>query len=75
MAPARLPWTDGWNSFWHFAFGTLAVKFPLIIILFVSYQSLDIYEKNYLVDLFEFFFGFLISLIVITHIDLKHRNF
>jgi len=75
MALARKPWTDGWNSVWHFAFGTLAVKFPLIIILFVAYQSLDIYEKNYLVDLFEFFFGFLISLIVITHIDPKHRNF
>uniref|UniRef100_A0A6C0BHW6 Uncharacterized protein n=1 Tax=viral metagenome TaxID=1070528 RepID=A0A6C0BHW6_9ZZZZ len=75
MALARRPWTDGLNSFWHFTFGLLAVKFPLIIILFVAYQSLDIYEKNYLVDLFEFFFGFLISLIIFSYTNPKHRNF
>ena len=74
MALARKPWKDGWNSFWHFAFGLLAGKFPLIIPLFIAYQSLDIYEKNYFVDIFEFSFGFLISLIVISHTN-RHRIF
>ena len=74
MALARKPWTDGLNSFWHFAFGALSVKFPLLILLFVGYQSLDMKEKNYLVDLFEFFFGFLVATII-SHTNQKHRNF
>ena len=53
--------TDGWNSFWHFFFGFAAWYIPLIIPLFVIYQLIDPYEKNILIDLSEFFIGFLIA--------------
>ena len=61
----RPPWTDGWNSFWHFCFGALAVKYPLVVLLFVAYQCLDIYETNILVDLYEFAIGFLVTCVVV----------
>lgn len=49
--------TDGWNSVWHFAFGFFAVKYPLLVSLFIVYQFLNIYEVNVFVDVLEFVAG------------------
>ena len=47
---------DGFNSFWHFVFGILAFKFPIIIVLFVLYQLYTDWNNiNLYVDLSEFF--------------------
>ena len=59
----RAVFSDGWNSFWHFAFGILAYKFKFIILLFVAYQLLlgkGAYEENVAIDLLEFFIGFVV---------------
>ena len=50
--------TDGFNSFWHFVFGLLAVRFLIIMPIFIAYQCIDIYEENILIDLGEFFIGY-----------------
>ena len=53
-------WTDGWNSFWHFTFGALTYKLPIILLIFLVYQLLaneGVYEKNVSVDLLEYFIG------------------
>ena len=57
MKPRKL-WTDGWNSFWHFFFGVIAIKYLWIILLFTMYQLNDYQDKNLLVDMAEFFLGF-----------------
>jgi hypothetical protein len=54
----RLPFTDGANSFWHVFFGAVATQSMFIGILFTLYQFWDIFEKNMLVDMFEFFCGY-----------------
>lgn len=43
----------------------LAVKYPPVVLLFVAYQCLDIYETNILVDLYEFAIGFLVTCVVV----------
>jgi hypothetical protein len=53
--------TDGWNSMWHFIFGVLAIYVPLIIPVFVLYQVIDWYDENMMIDLLEFFIGYVIS--------------
>ena len=55
---------DGWNSFWHIVFGILAVKIHILIPLFIIYQLLDISNKNTMVDILEFFIGFVIGVLV-----------
>jgi hypothetical protein len=53
-------WTDGWNSFWHFTFGALTYKIPIILLIFLVYQLManqGIHEKNVSVDLLEYFIG------------------
>lgn len=53
-------WTDGWNSFWHFTFGALTYKIPIILLIFLVYQLFaneGVYEKNVSVDLLEYFIG------------------
>jgi hypothetical protein len=53
-------WTDGWNSFWHFIFGALTYKIPVILLMFLMYQlfaNQGIYEKNVSVDILEYFIG------------------
>jgi len=53
-------WTDRWNSFWHFTFGALTYKIPVILIIFLVYQlfvNRGIYDKNVAVDLLEYFIG------------------
>lgn len=57
----RWIFSDGWNSFWHLAFGILAYKFEFIIVLFLAYQLLlgkGAYEPNVTIDLLEFFIGY-----------------
>jgi hypothetical protein len=53
--------TDGWNSMWHFIFGILAIYVPFIIPVFVLYQVIDWYDENMMIDLLEFFIGYVIS--------------
>lgn len=49
---------DGFNSFWHVAFGFIAVWVWWIIPIFVLYQLNDPFEKNVAVDLAEFILGY-----------------
>jgi hypothetical protein len=61
-------WTDGWNSFWHFTFGALTYKIPIILVIFLVYQlfaNRGIYDKNVAVNLLEYFIG-LTSMIAAT---------
>jgi hypothetical protein len=61
----RKLWTDGWNSFWHFAFGTMTFYHPVILFIFLVYQLVakeGIYERNVSVDILEYVIG-LISMI------------
>jgi hypothetical protein len=61
----RKLWTDGWNSFWHFTFGALTFKIPIILFMFLAYQAFagkGLYERNVSTDILEFFIG-LISMI------------
>jgi hypothetical protein len=62
---ARPVYTDGWNSYWHFVIGLLAVKFPLIAIpLFLMYQLLDMEELNVCVDILECLVGMMTGIIL-----------
>ena len=65
----RNVWTDGWNSFWHFTFGALTYKIPIILLMFLIYQLFakqGIHDKNVSVDLLEYFIG-LTSMIAAAH--------
>ena len=56
----RKLWTDGCNSFWHFTFGALTYKIPIILLIFLVYQlfaNQGIYEKKVSIDLLEYFIG------------------
>jgi hypothetical protein len=57
----RAMFTDGWNSLWHFVFGLLALKYPIIVSVFIVYQFLNIYEANVFVDVFEFLIGHVVG--------------
>jgi hypothetical protein len=57
----RSIFTDGMNSFWHFVIGMFAVKFPLLVSLFIFYQILDRHDVNICVDILEFVLGFTIT--------------
>lgn len=59
-SPRRL-FTDGWNSFWHVAFGVLAIKFQTMVPLFIFYQFLDVEEINVFVDIVEFLCGYMLG--------------
>lgn len=69
MAKPRELGGDGWNSFWHFFFGILAYKYPVLIILFVIYQVyFDWNNVNLYIDLAEFFIGLgVTSLLLFTY--------
>lgn len=65
-------WTDGWNSFWHFTFGALTYKIPVILLMFLVYQLIanhGIYEKNVSVDILEFFIGLTSMLAAVKTMD------
>jgi len=49
---------DGYNSLWHFLFGILAYYYWIVIVIFIAYQLIDPFEKNVLIDLIEFFIGY-----------------
>ena len=53
----RPPFTDGWNSFWHIAFGMLAVQLPWTAVLFLLYQFVLKYDGNSPIDTFEYLAG------------------
>lgn len=57
----RLPFTDGWNSFWHFVFGITGTGSPLIFLAFLAYQLKDPSEINILIDLAEFLVGYYLA--------------
>jgi len=57
--------TDGWNSFWHVMFGILATQYSIIIPIYVIYQLFDWYDVNMMIDLLEFFIGFIIFYFII----------
>ena len=59
----RLLFTDGLNSFWHVAFGIVAVWFWWITPLFLAYQLKDPSEKNILIDLGEFAIGWALAFV------------
>lgn len=65
----RKLFSDGYNSFFHFLFGIMAIKFPYIIPLFISYQLfedvLTMEEKNTSVDISEFFIGYSLASITL----------
>jgi uncharacterized transporter YbjL len=63
--------TDGWNSFWHLLFGVIASKINIVLPLFIIYQLLDIHNKNTMVDILEFFIGFVLGLLLFS-IKLKN---
>jgi hypothetical protein len=60
----RAIFTDGWNSVWHFAFGYLALQYPIFVSMFVVYQFLNIYEVNVFVDILEFLSGHLVACVL-----------
>ena len=60
----RPPFTDGWNSFWHLAFGMLAVKVPWTIIPFLIYQFILKYDYNSPIDTFEYGMGAVVYLVL-----------
>jgi hypothetical protein len=53
----RPPFTDGFNSLWHFFFGAVTVYNPYVGLLFIGYQLGD-GGDNMWVDLAEFAAGF-----------------
>ena len=59
-SPRRL-FSDGWNSFWHLAFGVFAIKIKTIVPLFIFYQFLDVEEINVFVDIIEFLCGYMLG--------------
>jgi hypothetical protein len=60
----RPPFTDGWNSFWHFAFGMVAVELPWTAILFLLYQFVLKYDANSPIDTFEYLMGAITYLVL-----------
>lgn len=79
--PRKL-WTDGWNSFWHFTFGALTYKIPVILFMFLVYQAFakdGLYEPNVSIDIMEYFIG-LISMIAAAYtanhyLEIPHELF
>jgi len=63
---SRPLFTDGWNSFWHFVFGILTIKYIYILPLFLAYQIIDSSDKNMCIDLAEYFIGVFIAICVIN---------
>ena len=58
---ARGLFTDKFNSLVHFALGILAIKFPILIFIFLGYQLLEsillVYDPNFCIDILEFLIG------------------
>ncbi len=67
MARSRPLFTDGWNSFWHFFFGFISIKYILIMPFFVLYQLYSFNDVNLHIDLVEYFIGYLLSYFLVTY--------
>jgi hypothetical protein len=50
--------TDGWNALWNFVFGVFAIKYKLLVPLFILYKCFDMTELNIFVDIWEFLIGY-----------------
>ena len=61
MDTQRLVLTDGWNSFWHVAFGMS--RSQSIAAVFVVYQLYDT-DVNTAVDILEFALGWLLAAVL-----------
>lgn len=61
---SRHLFTDGFNSFSHFALGMLSIYFKWLVPTFTFYQLLDPNDVNMYVDILEFIIGYTIGLIV-----------
>lgn len=61
---SRHIFTDGFNSFSHFLFGILAVRYNVLVILFITYQYLDVKEINVHIDVIEFVCGFTVGILM-----------
>ena len=64
---ARPLFADGWNSFWHVAFGLLAAWYWPIAVFFALYQLYNPFEKNIVIDFSEFFVGYGAGYIIKYH--------
>lgn len=62
---------DGWNSFWHLAFGMLSVPIPFIIPFFLLYQFVLKYDSNSWIDTLEYGIGAVVYLAVVYIAGLK----
>jgi hypothetical protein len=63
---SRPLFTDGLNSFFHFIFGVLAIRYSILIPLFISYQLLDPEDVNIFVDINEFIIGYIVGVIMLN---------
>jgi hypothetical protein len=72
-------WTDGWNSFWHFTFGALTYKMPVILLIFLVYQFFvphHIHNDNVSVGILEYFIGLMSMIATVKTMDyLPHEVF
>ena len=57
----RSLFSDGLNSFWHFLFGFLTYYYKLIFPIFLIYQLIHYKDPNLLIDLSEYFLGFMLN--------------
>ena len=67
MARPRPLFTDGWNSFWHFFFGFISIKYVLVMPFFVLYQLYSFNDVNLHIDLVEYFIGYLLSYFLVNY--------
>jgi hypothetical protein len=54
----RKIFTDGFNSFSHFAFGMASRKFPAIIIAFIGYEYIYRGKSDATPEILEFLLGY-----------------
>ena len=71
MKQQRKLFTDGWNSFWHVFFGVIAVRFSIAIPIFIAYQLIDYKDVNLMVDIIEFFIGFIVSRMIVYVLQIR----
>jgi len=66
----RKLFADKYNSLFHFLFGILSYRIYIVIPLFILYQAIEsIYfyclgkkDENIIIDLLEFFIGYLVCI-------------
>lgn len=73
MGVRRLVFTDGWNSFWHVAFGAAAVRFWILVPAFVVYQFAQ-QGPNLWVDIGEFSLGYAVAFIAAREVRAQENE-